>query len=59
MTKEQAIKEIDEYLVTADDAGIVFPVKFLTALDVVISAAKEPLCEACIRHGYCDAENKR
>lgn len=40
MTKEEAIKAIEEYLDTADEAGHVFPIEFLTALDVAISALK-------------------
>lgn len=40
MTKEEAIKAIEEYLDTADEAGHIFPIKFLTALDVAISALK-------------------
>ena len=40
MTNEEAIKAIEEYLDTADGEGHVFPIKFLTALDVVISALK-------------------
>lgn len=41
MTKEEAIKVIEEYLDTADEAGHIFPIKFLTALDVAISALKD------------------
>lgn len=41
MTKEEAIKVIEEHLDTADEAGHIFPIKFLTALDVAISALKD------------------
>ena len=40
MTKEEAIKAIEEHLDTADEAGHVFPIQFLNALDMAISALK-------------------
>ena len=64
MTNEEAIKAIEEYLDTADEAGHIFPIKFLTALDVAISALKDewiPTSERLPEEGknvlFCDIDN--
>ena len=52
MTKEEAIKAIGEYLDTADEAGHIFPIKFLNALDMAISALKEPTWQEKLEKEY-------